>query len=146
MAIVSRRPRRRDNDIEDAESVMTAAAGGLRQRFMRKVAGIAHGDKSGSSGSEGTVTSGSESDSDVEWSGPKKEMKKTKKQSDVAKSPKTTTTSPKSPTSAQEVQEQVEAEKKRRSLANAAKLTQLEQTVPSDAQMPADLVEKVSLE
>ena len=49
MAIVSRRPRRRETDPEDAESVITAAAGGLRERFLRKVATITHGDRSSSS-------------------------------------------------------------------------------------------------
>lgn len=50
MAIVSRRVRRVGPvDPEDAQSAMTAAAGGLRQRFFRRVAGIS-GNRSFSDG------------------------------------------------------------------------------------------------
>lgn len=50
MAIVSRRVRRVGPvDPEDAQSAMTAAAGGLRQRLFRKVAGIS-GNRSFSDG------------------------------------------------------------------------------------------------
>ena len=165
MAIVSRRPRRRDADPEDSESIMTAAAGGLKERFMRKVAGIAHGDKSSSSGSEDS----SADENDVE-KGEKLKRKKSRKvkRDRSEKSPRkrdrtnsngqkksptssnsssgeaTATSSSVQPSQAEEVKAQVEAEKKKKAFSYSAKLTQLEQTVPADAQIPADLVEKVS--
>lgn len=155
MAIVSRRPRRIENDPEDAESVMTAAAGGLRQRFMRKVAEISHGGKSSSSGSE-SGTDGSDADTDVER-GEKdhdknKDKDKKKRRKDRRKSsikseggPSSSQTSPTStvgPTPAETYKAQTE-QKKKSAIAQAAKLTQLEQTVPSDAQMPPEMVDKV---
>ncbi|GFZ49868.1 Protein MAM3 [Saitozyma sp. JCM 24511] len=154
MAIVSRRPRRIENDPEDAESVMTAAAGGLRQRFMRKVAEISHGGKSSSSGSE-SGTDGSDADTDVER-GEKdhdknKDKDKKKRRKDRRKSsikseggPSSSQTSPTStvgPTPAETYKAQTE-QKKKSAIAQAAKLTQLEQTVPSDAQMPPEMVDK----
>ncbi|KAK8849819.1 hypothetical protein IAR55_005155 [Kwoniella newhampshirensis] len=147
MAIVSRRNRRVENDPEDAESVMTAAAGGLRQRFMRKVAEISHGGHRSSSDSD---NSSSDSETDVERAekGEKKKRKKMSKRSTSAST--TTAVSPSSATgpstAADEVKEtakqEAEQKKKKTGIVQAAKLTQLEQTVPADAQMPADAVEK----
>ena len=166
MAIVSRRPRRREADVEDAESVMTAAAGGLRQRFMRKVAGITHGDRSSSSDES------SPDDKDVEKGQQlkRKKSRKTRRKKDKGEGDKgkgehdssgSSSGSPAKPaqeikeakgdkeaqtkkSQAEEVKDQVEAEKKKRTFADAAKLTQLEQTVPADAQLPPEMVEKVS--
>ncbi|WWD20450.1 hypothetical protein CI109_104926 [Kwoniella shandongensis] len=143
MAIVSRRNRRVENDPEDAESVMTAAAGGLRQRFMRKVAEISHGGHKSDSD-----TSSSDSETDVERAekGEKKKRKKMSKRSTSGSS--ATATSPTSATAsaADEIKEkarlEAEQKKKKTGLVQAAKLTQLEQTVPADAQMPAEAVEK----
>ncbi|WVR07902.1 hypothetical protein IAU60_004945 [Kwoniella sp. DSM 27419] len=140
MAIVSRRPKRVENDPEDAESVMTAAAGGLRQRFMRKVAEISHGNRS--SDSEG---SGTETDSDVERNGEKSERKRRKRKAKRSQSgSEDNTVSPTStrvaaPTAAENYKEQTATKK---GIVEKAKLTQLEQTVPADAQMPAGAVEK----
>jgi metal transporter CNNM len=142
MAIVSRRPRRIENDVEDAESVMTAAAGGLRQRFMRKVAEISHGKNS--SGSEGGNTSGSDSDTDVEKAEKEKNNRKKSRTKSEAKSERTAS-SPSS-TLGPSAAEQIKTEHKKKSsgIAQAAKLTQLEQTVPADAQMAPEMVDKVS--
>ena len=153
MAIVSRRPRRVEQDTEDAESVMTAAAGGLGQRFMRKVAGIAH---------VGTDSSDSDTESDTvdvekqekkcrkrskSTSSPEKDHKskspKHVKEKDFAASGKADVrTESNQPTDAEKVKKEVEA-KKSRGIAQATKLNQLEQTVPADAQMPPESVEKV---
>jgi metal transporter CNNM len=152
MAIVSRRPRRIENDPEDAESVMTAAAGGLRQRFMRKVAEISHGGKSSSSGSE-SGTDASDADTDVERgekeNDKNKEKDKKKRRKDRRKSsiksegaPSSSPTSTVGPTPAETYKVQTE-QKKKSAIVQAAKLTQLEQTVPSDAQMPPEMVDKV---
>ena len=135
MAIVSRRSRRIEHDADDAESVMTAAAGGLRQRFMRKVAEISHTAKSGSD-SSGSDHSPSDTDEDVER-GEKRNKKK-------AKNVRKSHSSGSSPTAVSQG-EQEEVEKKKPGLAQAAKLNQLEQSVPADAQMPPSMVEKVSL-
>ncbi|ORX37563.1 hypothetical protein BD324DRAFT_385136 [Kockovaella imperatae] len=147
MAIVSRRPRHRDADPEDEESVMTAAAGGLRQRIMRKVATITHGDRSSSDSSS--------DENDVEKNDPKARQRKAtkkvkrKEKGDKASSGTSSSGSPTEPnrpldkpTKAQEVKNQVEAETKKKSFVESARLTQLEQTVPADAQMPPQLVEK----
>ncbi|WVF68326.1 hypothetical protein IAT40_003091 [Kwoniella sp. CBS 6097] len=142
MAIVSRRPRRIENDPEDAESVMTAAAGGLRQRFMRKVAEISH-HRSDSEGS------GSETDTDVERAekGEKKRRKKKVKSSQsgsegTAISP--TSTRVGNNTAADEIKEEAkrEQETKKKGIVGKARLNQLEQTVPADAQMAPGAVEK----
>ncbi|OCF34400.1 hypothetical protein I316_03914 [Kwoniella heveanensis BCC8398] len=142
MAIVSRRPRRIENDPEDAESVMTAAAGGLRQRFMRKVAEISH-HRSDSEGS------GSETDTDVERAekGEKKRRKKKVKSSQsgsegTAISPTSTRVGNNS--AAEEVKEDAkrDEEKKKKGIVGKARLNQLEQTVPADAQMAPGAVEK----
>ncbi|ORY34620.1 hypothetical protein BCR39DRAFT_585588 [Naematelia encephala] len=132
MAIVSRRGKRVENDPEDVESVMTAAAGGLKQRFMRKVAEISHGNKS-----SGSDTSSSDSESDVERAD-KKAEKKAKRRGRKHSTHDSTDT----PSKAQQVKEAAEADKKKRSLVQATKLTQLEQSVPADAQMPADSIDR----
>ncbi|WVQ84841.1 hypothetical protein IAT38_006998 [Cryptococcus sp. DSM 104549] len=161
MAIVSRRPRREPGvtDPEDAQSVMTAAAGGLRQRFMRKVAEIGHGNRSGS----GSDTS-SDEEGDAAVSGDvekgEKKVKRSKRGKKHARAGSATTSDGDGtvvgPTEADEVKEsarreqemrkldkQQESEKKKGSgLVNAAKLQQLEQSVPADAQMSNDAVEK----
>ncbi|WRT69876.1 uncharacterized protein IL334_006867 [Kwoniella shivajii] len=138
MAIVSRRPKRVEQDLEDAESVMTAAAGGLRQRFMRKVAEISHGNKSSSDDSS------SESDTDVERAekGEKKKRKKKTKRS--VSGSESTAVSPTSTSAADDIKEKakLEHETKKKGLVEKAKLTQLEQTVPADAQMAPGAVEK----
>lgn len=138
MAIVSRRGRRVE-DNEDAETVMTEAASGLRQRFMRKVAEISHGGKTSGSDTE----SSSEEGTAVER-GERAEKKKRKKRQGSS-----STTSPASPSSpaaqatqAEQIKQDTEADNKKCSLAYAAKLTQLEQTVPADAQLPPGMVEK----
>ena len=137
MAIVSRRPRRVENDPEDVESVMTAAAGGLGSRFMRKVAEISHGGKSASD-SSGSDSSASEGDEDHK----KRNRQRTKKA-------RKSNSSGSSPTAvSREDQLEVnkkaqEAETKTKGITQVAKLTQLEQTVPADAQMPPAMVEKV---
>ncbi|WVQ95879.1 hypothetical protein IAU59_002978 [Kwoniella sp. CBS 9459] len=144
MAIVSRRPRRIENDPEDAESVMTAAAGGLRQRFMRKVAEISH-HRSDSDGSG----SGSETDTDVERA-EKGEKKRRNKKTEYSQSgSEGTAISPTSTrvgnnTAADEIKEQVkrDEEKKKTGIVGKARLNQLEQTVPADAQMAPGAVEK----
>ncbi|WWC73902.1 uncharacterized protein I206_107874 [Kwoniella pini CBS 10737] len=142
MAIVSRRPKRVEKDLEDAESVMTAAAGGLRQRIMRKVAEISHGNKSSSD------SDSSETDTDVER-GEKDEKKRRKKTRNkrANSGSETTAASPTSTTvtAAEEIKENVKAEEERKrkgGLVEKAKLTQLEQTVPADAQMAPGAVEK----
>lgn len=135
MAIVSRRPRRVENDPEDAESVMTAAAGGLRHRFMRKVAEISQGGKA--SDSSGSDTSATESDED-----PERAEKRKKKRAKKARKSTSTSSSPTAVSRA----DNDGAEKKKTGIVQAAKLTQLEQTVPADAQMPPDMVEKVSIQ
>jgi metal transporter CNNM len=146
MAIVSRRPRRAD-DIEDAESVMTAAAGGLRQRFMRKVAEISHG-RSNSSGSD---TSSSESEND-EANPDKRKKKRVKK---LSTSSTATASSPvdlavpvgameMKKTEAQKVKDEEENKKKSGGIiGQGVGLRQLEQAVPADAQMAPGMVEKV---
>ncbi|RXK36611.1 hypothetical protein M231_06152 [Tremella mesenterica] len=137
MAIVSRRARRVENE-EDAESVMTAAAGGLRQRLMRKVAEISHhGKGSTTSDSDNGDTSGSDSDTDVEKAEKKKRKKSRSKSQSSPKSEKGETLKP-----TEAAQVKAEAEKRKRSLASAAKLTQLEQNVPADAELPAEVVDK----
>ncbi|WWC66089.1 uncharacterized protein I303_108711 [Kwoniella dejecticola CBS 10117] len=142
MAIVSRRPKRVEKDLEDAESVMTAAAGGLRQRFMRKVAEISHGNKSSSDSD-----SSDETDTDVER-GEKEEKKRRKKRNKRSNSgSETTAVSPTSTnvTAAEEIKENAKAEqekKRKGGMIEKAKLTQLEQTVPADAQMAPGAVEK----
>lgn len=133
MAIVSRRSRHLDAGVDDAGSVMTAAAGGLRQRFMRKVAEISQGKSPSSSSSEGGGTSGSESDSDVERAERKKKKRSKKTESHAMTN---------NPSEAQQIRDEVENNKKKRSITNAAKLTQLEQIVPADAQLPPGMVEK----
>ncbi len=134
MAIVSRCPRHIENDRVDAASVMTAAAGGLRQRFMRKVAEISHGGKSASD-SSGSDSSASDCDGDVERAA-KRSKKRTK---ESRKSSSNSNTS----TAVSQADRDI-AENKKRGIAQAAKLIQLEQAVPADAQMPPALVEKVS--
>ncbi|KAK6908644.1 hypothetical protein I204_02063 [Kwoniella mangroviensis CBS 8886] len=143
MAIVSRRPKRVEKDLEDAESVMTAAAGGLRQRFMRKVAEISHGNKSSSD------SDSSETDTDVDVErGEKGENKKRRKKTRIRRinsgsDGTAVASSPTSTTAAEEVKLQQEQERKKKaSLVEKAKLTQLEQTVPADAQMAPGAVEK----
>ncbi len=149
MAIVSRRGRRVENDLEDAESVMTAAAGGLRQRFMRKVASKV-GKGSGSS---------DDSDESDEVDPEKADAKKRKTKKAHSNSNSSTSTEKekemenarleklanKKPSAAEEIKNQTEAEKKKKSLVQAAKLTQLEQAVPADAQMAPERVERVGL-
>jgi metal transporter CNNM len=140
MAIVSRRGRRIENEQEDAESVMTAAAGGLRQRFMRRVAG-----KKSSSGS-----SGSDTDSDVEQGlSEKRKKKRTKSKSSTG----TTSTSPTAAEGVKAAHEE-KAEKERAAQAskrsasqeagkkNSLALAQLEQAVPADAQLDPARVER----
>ncbi|WVW87114.1 hypothetical protein I302_109171 [Kwoniella bestiolae CBS 10118] len=144
MAIVSRRPKRVEKDLEDAESVMTAAAGGLRQRFMRKVAEISHGNKSSSD------SDSSETDTDVErgekGEGNKKRRKKRRtKRINSGSDGTAVASSPTSTSAAEEIknqQTQEQERKKKASLVEKAKLTQLEQTVPADAQMAPGAVEK----
>ncbi|WWC92621.1 uncharacterized protein L201_007580 [Kwoniella dendrophila CBS 6074] len=161
MAIVSRRPKRVEKDLEDAESVMTAAAGGLRQRFMRKVAEISHGNKSSSD------SDSSETDTDIERGekGIHKRRKTKSRRSHSASTesnsnstatavspPTTTSDSTNAPapvtqvkdTEANRIKENAtkEQQKKKASLVEKAKLTQLEQTVPADAQMAPDAVSK----
>lgn len=181
MAIVSRRSRRVENDPADAESVMTAAAGGLRQRFMRRVAEIAHG------GSSGSDTDSSDSDTDLgKAEKASKKHKKSRRKSEAGKSSKGSIQSTGSPTSTvapgkteadkvkndallttavaatitesdREVGATTEdkaavptnekggvSEKKKNStgIAQAVQLTQLEQSVPADAQLPSELVDK----
>ncbi|ORY22900.1 hypothetical protein BCR39DRAFT_550565, partial [Naematelia encephala] len=145
MAIVSRRPKNRDLDIQDAESVMTAAAGGLRQRFMRKVAEITHGDKSvsNSSGSEGTITA-SEGESDVERGEARKKKRTKKANKNQQQDEENKENGHKKELSEADIvknQAKVE-EEKRKSFGLGNKLTQLEQVVPADAQIPASMVEK----
>ncbi|KAK4689883.1 metal transporter CNNM, partial [Tremellales sp. Uapishka_1] len=124
MAIVSRRGRRVENDPEDVESVMTAAAGGLRQRFMR-IAEKVHGGKS--SGSEGSDT-----DSDVESHDSPKKKTRTKKSN-----------SPPSTSAADQIKLEARTDATKKStLAEATRLTQLEQTVPADAQLAPERVDK----
>ena len=134
MAIVSRRPRHIENDRDDNASVMTDAAGGLRQRFMRKVAEMSYGAKSDSNGSEDSA-SGSEEDIERGEKQNKKRNRKTRKSGSSASSP-TAVSQP----------EQDETKDHKRGIAQAAKLSQLEQTVPADAEMPPAMVEKVSRE
>ena len=152
MAIVSRRPRRVENETEDVESVMTAAAGGLRQRFMRKVAEISHGGKSSSESS-------SDSETDVERNAAaarkdRKERKRGRKGSKSSssgsgdaekKGEKNAVPMKKEDSAAEKVKKDVEARKGSRGIVEATKLTQLEQSVPADAQMPAESVGKVGV-
>lgn len=181
MAIVSRRPRRVENDPADAESVMTAAAGGLRQRFMRKVAEITHG------GSSGSDTDSSDSDTDLgKAEKANKKHKRSRRKSEAGKSTKGSVKSTSSPTStvapgsteadkvkndarataaaeapankrdreaqataedksAMPMNEKAGAPEKKKTgsgIAQAVQLTQLEQSVPADAQLPSELVDK----
>ena len=137
MAIVSRRGRRVEKDVEDAESVMTAAAGGLKQKFMRKVAEISHhhGKGSTTSGSEGGLTSGSDTEGEDVEKAEKRKKKRTRSKSHSSPTKE-------KPSEAAKVKEEVEADKKKRSITQAAKLNQLEQSVPADAQLPPESVDK----
>lgn len=159
MAIVSRRVRRVGPvDPEDAQSAMTAAAGGLRQRFFRRVAGIS-GNRSFSDGD--SSASGEEDLEKGEGGKKKKRRRKNAEKHDRAgscSSDNHTIVRPISSdddgfTEADEIKrmakEQQEAEMKQQrgkdskkgSLVQAAKLTQLEQSVPADAQLSNDAVE-----
>ena len=140
MAIVSRRSRRVEHDPEDVESVMTAAVGGLRHRFMRKVVEISHGGKSASDSSS-SDTSATEGDEDDERK--KKPNKKRTKQARKSNSDGSSPTATSQADRDETAKRMEEAETKRKGLTQAAKLIQLEQIVPADAQLPPDMVEKV---
>ncbi|ODN76402.1 CBS domain-containing protein [Cryptococcus wingfieldii CBS 7118] len=147
MAIVSRRAKRVEPEIEDAQSVMTAAAGGLREKFMRKM------------GMGGSDSESSDDEVDVEKGEKKKKrrMSKSKKRRGSGSSTDETAVGPTPETApateASEIkrkaqdeelkkQKSREGKEKKGSLVQAAKLTQLEQTVPADAQMSNQAVEK----
>lgn len=125
MAIVSRRARP-PPDVEDAESVMTAAAGGLKSKFMRHVHTIGHKSSSGSD----SGSTDSDSDSDVEL-GKKKNHRRVFQR---RKSVSTANSSPTEPTAAEKVKAETE-EKKKSTLLSAAKLNDNEQNVPADAEL-----------
>ncbi|WVQ75716.1 hypothetical protein IAR50_005346 [Cryptococcus sp. DSM 104548] len=148
MAIVSRRAKRVEPEVEDAQSVMTAAAGGLREKFMRKI-GMGNSD-SESSDEEVDLEKGEKKK--------KRRMSKSKRRRGSGSSGDHTADSPTSEsapaTEASEIKRKAKADQelkkersregreKKGSLVQAAKLTQLDQIVPADAQMSNQAVEK----
>nr|ODN86745.1 hypothetical protein L203_03994 [Cryptococcus depauperatus CBS 7841] len=128
---------------EDTRSIMTAAAGGLRKRFLRKVAEIGHGKSSDEDSEEDQAT-------DLE----KGEKMKSSIRPQTSPGSESSTISPSSSLTVTTEAENIKASalsvsqekptkesRKVSSLAHVAKLTQLEQTVPADAQMSSLAVE-----
>lgn len=137
MAIVARRGKAVDPDVVDTQSVMTAAAGGLKHRLMKKVAEIGH--KSGSDDDS--------SSDDVELAQKKKHFFRRKSisttgSSDPAAGDSEHRTAASSPTDAEKVKATTMADRKKLNIANAAKLSQNEQLVPADAEIPATNLEQ----
>ncbi|KAL7425285.1 hypothetical protein Q5752_000973 [Cryptotrichosporon argae] len=143
MAIVSRRGRKVENE-DDEESIMTAAAGGLRQRLMRKV----H-DFTASSDSD------TESETDVEQGRKQRRKRSHGSHTSSGSSPTAaTSTAASEPTAADRIKEEArekakqddekraEDKKKKNTLKGVTQLKSQEQNVPADAALPAERVEK----
>ncbi|KAL1412592.1 hypothetical protein Q8F55_000339 [Vanrija albida] len=131
MAIVSRRGLVVDD--ADVESVMTASANTLKQRFMRKVAEISQGGKS--SGSSGSETD-TDDDSKVDVELAKKSKKRSRRKS-VSTTKSSSQSSPTEPTEAENIKTKTEAKKVEAEANKSLALSTLEQAVPADAELPS---------